>query len=269
MGWNKRILTCVKKCVLFRLVCMISLLFVVLFPISERVYAESPQEDVLDTYFECVNNLDPDGILELTGNYFDDTNRVKTNFAFFISQLHFYPGTMWLSTVLRTENTVSISYLRGLGFKGSFEEMKESFFDDTDGERSVLFDTFKASYELIDLVNADKCKKIQHREGLKVVDITDLREFLKESTEWKKIDEVSVAKIKVYWEYNELPYGIDKSLCYLKDFPDDEFLVSECESGIEELDNMEYNVILYKVADKWYLLDENILGKLQPWIIEM
>lgn len=219
---------------------------------------KGPQEIVLDEYFDAVNHLDKDRVLEISNRSYDGSN--KSNYDYFVKRLRFVPGIYNSSDFIRLSDDAVIAYFGGLGYEGSAQEMLESYKKDIDGNAQILFSNFNASYILLDLKKAEECR-IQRKSGLKYIDIPDIAQIIKEYSKLDKVDEVWIAKIKVYWEYNGFPYGNDRRVWDV---------VSNgisYEKVIENYDEPDYYAFIYKADNKWYLYPDVILN--YDWKVEM
>lgn len=163
---------------------------------------ESPQEAILDEYFDAVNDLDRTRISDLCNNESKVNNAANSsdvsNYDYFIQRLQFLPGLLGYASYseLSDENTVAI--FKGYGYKGnSANEIRNSFQNDIDGDGKILFSDLHTSYELLDLKRADECKNY-YMSGLNKIYIPDIKEQMKNDLGVECIDDVYVAKIKIY-----------------------------------------------------------------------
>lgn len=219
--------------------------------------AKSPQERVIDDYFDAVNHLDRTRISELCNNdpkISDDALSLDvSNFSYFASRLEFTPGILYMADTPDIGDGAAMELLEGYGYRGdSLEEMRESFRADRDGDGSILFSDFHVSYELLDLKEAEQCKNY-YMVGLKRIDIPDLKEQIKTERGIDNIDDIYVAKLKIYWEYNGYPYGYEEEIF---DSPTE---IESFESALKTRNDREYYEIVYKIGSEWYLYWDMII----------
>lgn len=74
--------------------------------------------------------------------------------------------------------------------------------------------------------------------------------------------------MKIYWEYNGHPYGNVEEIKELMQEESDSFL-EKYEDLIEQLENQDYYMIMYKSGGKWYMYNSSIIKFSYQWKIEM
>ena len=182
---------------------------------SEKL-PKNPQEIVLDEYFEAVNNFDRERISELCNNEaeaYEAAHSVDiSNYDYYVQRLGFGPGFLHLLGGVFTSDDTDIEILEGYGYKGdTADEMRESYLKDINEDGKTLFSVFHASYELLELKKAEECKNY-YMVGLKKKYIPDMKDKIKTDLGLESIDDVYVAKLKIYWEYCGFPYGCEEKI---------------------------------------------------------
>ena len=229
--------------------------------------------EVLDKYFEALNDMDFEKIDELyTSNVEKRYNfENKRTSVLLIRDFEYYRGSIIEAMdTARMNRDLMDMYYRSYGFSNyvdSVEERKNIEMDDDLFKEK--YKDFKAKYELISYEEASKYK-ISYRQGIKYVDIDDMGEYISDKLS-VNVDKVYVAKIHIKWSYGNKKYGYDESWWQNDTFKDylevqggimDETTmrrVSDYDDIIDAYDHIIYDVFIYESDGKQYIYNPNII----------
>ena len=253
-----------RVCKVYTIILLFAVAFCLICKKRDAFADNSFQVKILDEYFEAINNLNLEAVNKICNNCREVDG--VTKFDYFVKCLDFFPGELFFqSDFLSEENEVTTAYFRGLGYDGSYKDMIRSFNSDMEGDGEILLSHFKASYELRDIKNAEDCK-FQYRSGISWIDVPDLKEEIEKGMHNIAIDEVYVAKLGLYWEYNGHPYGNDEKLWDLESFPETFSTYEETNAANNDMD---YYEVIYFSNGEWYLWWDTIRKYSYRWKIEM
>ena len=229
-----------------------------------KALTKSPQEKALDQYFEAVNNKDKEAVCDMAY----DTKENTSNYMFFVQSLGFWPSYVSRNDILNADQDVMEVYYKELGYKGStIEELRENFREDINGDADILLNGLKVSYELEELKKAEDCEIGYYKNGLTFVEVDDIEKEIEEKYDID-VSDVYVAKMKITWEYNGHKYGNNDKLMDVVDKKGDIFSRNMQDMN-DQLDDMDYYMVIYKCDGKYYLLDYRIMSWNNTWKIEM
>lgn len=229
---------------------------------------KSPQEKLLDEYFEAINERDFDALDNMVlGN--DSNLSELDDRRVIIDRLAFYPGNFYWSDFLKLDKVVAEEYYKGLGYSGSsYEDLYDNYHEDMENGGKILLSKFNCSYELEDVKKAEDCDSIGYfKNGITFVEIDDAEEFIEDYLDIE-VDDVYAVKLKIYWEYNGLPYGNDEKMYEIAD-DNGVFVPWVYDDVIDEMEDKDYYMLIYKSGDKWYMYNNSILKWSYSWRIEM
>ena len=208
---------------------------------------KSPQEKLLDEYFEAINNKDLDTVYDMEYGLNEGLN-ASNYVSFYIQNLGFTPGLFSSVDSLVFDQEIVDAYYKSLGYEGkTHEELIENRREDFMGDADILLSGFKASYELEDLKKAEDCELGYYKNGLTYVEVDDIEKFI-EDKYGIDVSDVYVAKMKIYWEYNGLKYGNDEKLMDILKKKDID-LGYDIYDMNDELDDMDYYMVIYKCGE--------------------
>ena len=238
---------------------LILALGVCLYIIIKNKQSEKQAIATLDSFFKAVNDFDTDEIISLCAEDKDDIYEYySTKYQFYAERLGLYPGFYSLGDYMETNQEAYSCYLKGLGYKGdTFEQIKEEYENDIEGDAEIIFSGFKASYELKEIKKAEKCK-FSYWKKSGYVEIDDIVENMEGRTDMK-IDDIYVVRYNAYWEYNGNPYGDEK---YLWDNYLTKGLNESYEDYIDHMNSGDSYAVIYKSDGKWYKYQSRIMANI-------
>lgn len=256
-----------KRKIVSLLICVFVLAFgtgVIYF----AVFKETPQKKALDRYFEALDDMDFDKIME--ASYPPDICEKRLN-------------------ILNSDNAADINVCSdnsGLGLtRGAYDDVecrnlvgvvKDSYKINGVTKEGIneyrlvkqnrdFYDTLSVSYDLIDIKPFDKVNfeayiggKEQEWEKVgidsieRMVNYTNISDGTVTSVD---IEDVYIAQVHITWKYGNYMYGFDKSW-----WDDEEFVkygnnkYKTYSEIIQDYKDRVYPIIVYKVDGEWYAL---------------
>jgi len=233
-------------------------------------------EQALKNYFEAVNSLDMNAVYDVcypAGSTADRDSDVSA-FQFFTNKLLFIQGIPQTMDTMRMDHDLMTAYYSDYGYSGSYSDMvAECRAATSDSSRiKEAMPGFKASYKLKRMEKASVCE-ISYRNGLKYVEVDDIEGTIESDTGVEVEDgAVYAAEIGIYWEYNGMPYGNNKSWWDIDAFQratEHSQYFGSYETTIDYFDQQVYHTLIYKCDGKWYIWKAPIMKFSSNWSIEI
>jgi len=237
---------------------------------------KSPQEKVLDGFFEALSEMDmskaesycaPAGS-EKYGTIIDQQGQSLSNQI--TNRFCFCRSTLQQMDYLRFEQEILDIYLSSYGFvsakNGGWEDYCET--NDDNARFKEKYKDFKVDYELVSLKKASEYT-ISYRDRIKKIEIPDMAEYISSNRE-VDVNDVYVAKIKIHWRYGNKKYGFDEAWWNNEKFTrafENSGLYNErtgkkCTTYsqvINYYDNSVYDVFIYESNGEWYIFNPYII----------
>lgn len=261
-----------KKAIIIPVLAIIIVGIVLVIVLKQPGNLLSPQREVIDEYFEAINNKDIDAIYEIT--YTDEVLEYIDISHY--NELQFFTEHMGFFRGLYQQNAGRFSTIEGLS--NVYPNVTDGKNDDKDIKETL--DMLEVSYDVVDIQPLDDVdltvqNNNQIGEEPQQVDINIVEDeatpklYIK-GQEFEgniNVDDVYVAQVKVEWTYDDMLYGVDEKWWKNERFKEVFSEYPKYEDAINSFKMMPngpeyiYTLILYEVDSEWYILNANRLRR--------
>ncbi|SEF40032.1 hypothetical protein SAMN04487934_10122 [Eubacterium ruminantium] len=235
---------------------------------------KKPQEKVLDSFFEALNNMD----IEKAETYcapegterYGDMIQYGALSNLYTNRFGFTRGIFDYNDMLRLDTDLMDMYLKSYGFSSSRDgglEKRRQCEENNDMFR-MKYSDFHVEYDLVSLKPASEYT-ISYQYKAKQIEIDDMAGTIESGMHFEEGDvtDVYVAKIHIKWRYGDKKYGYDKSWWSNSAFDSAKVNIHDSYGNklgsynevVNYYDNIVYNVFIYEYKGKWYIYNPYII----------